>query len=77
MNVQEAGDAPRFRHTNEGVALESGVPRGVVEELVDRGHKITQASGVFGGYQAIEIDSESGRLIGGTELRKDGIAAGY
>lgn len=47
------------------------------KSLVDRGHKITQASGVFGGYQAIEIDSESGRLIGGTELRKDGIAAGY
>ena len=69
MNVQEAGDAPRFRHTNEGVALESGVPRGVVEELVDRGHKVTQASGVFGGYQAIEIDSESGRLIVGSEFR--------
>lgn len=75
MDVQQAGDGARFRHTSDGVALESGVSGDVVAELVARGHTITDVRGVFGGYQAIEMDGE--RLIGGTETRKDGMAAGY
>ena len=33
MDVQEAGDAARFRHTSEGVALESGIRQSVVDDL--------------------------------------------
>lgn len=77
MDVQQAGDAARFRHSEAGLALESGVAPAVIEELLRRGHVIADERGVFGGYQAIEIDWDSDRLIGGTESRKDGLAAGY
>jgi len=70
MNVQEAGDAARFRHlassqpTGEKmrdggyVALESGVPESVQRELAQRGHRVQQAPGGFGGYQAIMYDAK-------------------
>ena len=89
MNVQEAGDAPRFHHDGSSeptsttmvdggvVNLESGVPAEVVRELSRKGHRIAHAIGIFGGYQGIWIDHERGVLIGGTESRKDGIALGY
>jgi gamma-glutamyltranspeptidase/glutathione hydrolase len=68
MNVQEAGDAPRWRHggssqpdggemTDGGlVHLESGVPDHVREALIARGHNVSVHSGGYGGYQAIWID---------------------
>ena len=77
MNVQEAGDAARFRHDPEGVAVESALGSEVREELRARGHRIRTLSGGFGGYQAIMIDRESGTLAGGSDHRKDGQAAGY
>jgi gamma-glutamyltranspeptidase/glutathione hydrolase len=89
MNLQEAGDAPRFRHigssqpdygkmTNGGlVRLESGVTPQVVRELMAKGHRIIASRGGFGGYQGIWIDHNRGILIGATESRKDGCAIGY
>ncbi len=68
MNVQEAGDAPRWRHggssqpdggtmTDGGtVHLESGVPEAIREALVSRGHDVQVHGGGYGGYQAIWID---------------------
>ncbi len=89
MNIQEAGDAARFRHmgssqpdfgvmTDGGrVNLESGIVPQVVRELLGRGHRIVGARGGFGGYQGIWIDHERGILIGATESRKDGCAIAY
>jgi gamma-glutamyltranspeptidase/glutathione hydrolase len=89
MDVQEAGDAPRFRHfgsseptgqpANEGgvVALESGISAEARRALEAKGHKLGEAPGTFGGYQAIRIDLENGVLIGGSDPRKDGAAMGY
>ncbi len=78
MNVQDAGELARFRHT-EGleVALESGVSRETVDELTRMGHQVNLSGGGFGGYQAIEIDWNRGVLIGGTDPRKDGQVAGW
>jgi gamma-glutamyltranspeptidase/glutathione hydrolase len=89
MDVQEAGDAPRFRHFGSSeptgqpakdggvVALESGISAEVRRRLQAKGHKLGEAPGTFGGYQAIRIDLEHGILIGGSDPRKDGAAMGY
>ncbi|MEW5979140.1 MAG: gamma-glutamyltransferase [Acidobacteriota bacterium] len=77
MNVQLAGEAPRFRHFEEGIALESGIGETVRRELVSKGHRIVPGSGGFGGYQAILIDPTSGVLMAGSDPRKDGCAVGW
>ncbi|WP_026309287.1 gamma-glutamyltransferase [Kangiella aquimarina] len=92
MNVQEAGDAPRWQHmgsteptesqaaylTNGGyVEFESGIPQEVLRDLQQRGHDVRFGNGGFGGYQAIMWDEEEGVYYGASESRKDGQAAGY
>jgi len=89
MNIQEAGDASRFRHggssqpdgggmTDGGnVYLESGLSPEVMRDLVSRGHRISFTQGGFGGYQGIWMDHRRGILLGASESRKDGCAIGY
>jgi gamma-glutamyltranspeptidase/glutathione hydrolase len=90
MNLQEAGDAPRFYHTDSSeptgtvmtdggtVHLESGIPPEVRRELIRRGHRLVETTGTaFGGYQAVWRDPVTGVLFGATESRKDGCALGY
>jgi gamma-glutamyltranspeptidase/glutathione hydrolase len=77
MNVQEAGEAPRFRDMGNGVAFESGVDIDVLQGLIQRGHRPMTRFGAYGGYQAILIDPETGVLMGGSDPRKDGCAVGY
>ena len=78
MNVQQAGEAARFRHFSEGaVAFESDVDIDVLQALIGKGHRPMTRMAVYGGYQAIEIDWENGVLIGGSDPRKDGCALGY
>jgi gamma-glutamyltranspeptidase/glutathione hydrolase len=77
MNVQEAGEAARVTHGNNGVQVESAVPEAVRAALVQRGHKVTQSIGGYGGYQGILIDPRTGVLMGGSDVRKDGLAIGY
>jgi gamma-glutamyltranspeptidase/glutathione hydrolase len=89
MNIQEAGDAPRFRHIGASqpyggkmedggvIYFESGISPEVIRELVRKGHRIAHAIGIFGGYQGIWIDTKRGILIGASESRKDGCAIGY
>ena len=89
MNVQEAGDAARWRHyggaeptgepsTGIGtVEMESGFDPAVKAELEKRGYKIVGGTGNFGGYQAIMWDAKNHVYWGASEMRKDGEAAGY
>ena len=89
MNIQEAGDAPRFRHGGSSqptggtmedggiVYLESGIGPAVRRELMKRGHTVMDAVGGYGGYQGIWVDPVSGVLAGASESRKDGCAIGY
>ncbi|WP_462248460.1 gamma-glutamyltransferase [Ekhidna sp.] len=89
MNLQEAGDAPRWDHTGGAspmgrstedtgmIRTESGIPYSTIRELMDKGHRIGTARGVYGGYQAIMWDEKNKVYHGASESRKDGQAAGY
>lgn len=89
MNLQEAGDAPRMRHTGSSqptgstmtnggtLYLESGFAPETLRELRKKGHRIGFGVGMFGGYQAIGVDLENRVYTGASESRKDGQAAGY
>ena len=77
MNVRDAGDAARVRHMGASYAVESGIPSGVREALERRGHRLIDGRGVMGGYQAVMIDPKTGLLMGGSDLRKDGLAIGW
>jgi gamma-glutamyltranspeptidase/glutathione hydrolase len=89
MNLQEAGDAPRIRHTGSSqptdqvmkdggtVYLERGYSLETVNALKQKRHRIGVDMGGYGGYQAIMRDHEQGVYYGASESRKDGHAAGY
>jgi len=89
MNLQEAGDAPRIRHSGSSqptgeimedggtLFLESGIDYSEVRKLLKKGHQVQYSRGGFGGYQAIMRDPETGVLYGASESRKDGQAAGW
>ena len=89
MNLQEAGDAPRWDHTststptgnkaiNTGeIRLESGISYETIRGLIDRGHQVGFGRGIYGGYQAILWDKVNKVYHGASESRKDGQAAGY
>lgn len=91
MNVQEAGDAARFRHSGSTqptgeprkgvgtVSVEAGVPKAVREALIAMGHNVevdTRASG-YGAYHAIFRDPVTGVYHAASEMRADGQAIGY
>ena len=59
--------------------MEPGVSAGTVTALEKMGHRveIVHDGVMFGGYQAIYRDPETGVYIGATEMRKDGLAIGY
>jgi len=77
MHVQDAGEAARVRHFEEGLAVESGVPESVRASLRARGHAVHDGRGLMGGYQAARIDLGTGVLEAGSDPRKDGLAIGW
>ncbi len=89
MGLQEAGDAPRIRHTGSSqptgevmtdggwLNVESGFTYETIRELMKKGHRIKYSVGGYGGYQAIMWDSNQKVYYGASESRKDGQAAGY
>lgn len=89
MNLQEAGDAPRIDHSGGSqptninkpgrgeIHLEEGYDYEAIRQLMQMGHKIGFARGIYGGYQAILWDAKRKVYFGASESRKDGQAAGY
>lgn len=89
MNIQEAGDAPRFSHSGSSkptgyrsnkkgqINIETGFEPTTILQLNKMGHKVGYSPGGYGGYQAIWYDKKRNIFIGASESRKDGMAAGY
>jgi len=87
MDVQQAGDAPRFRHIGgadpgDGIEtpalfLESHIGAEARAELQRRGHVLKVGRDDVGGYQAIRWDPLNRVYWGGSDMRKDGQAAGF
>lgn len=78
MNLQEASDAPRIRHSGSGVGsteLESGFSYETVRSLMKMGHDVKYGFERFGGFQGIMFDGTF--YYGASESRKDGQAIGY
>jgi gamma-glutamyltranspeptidase / glutathione hydrolase len=77
MDLQDAVDAPRFRHLNgRRVALEAPIGDDVRRALSGLGHVIVDERTVaFGGAQAILRLAHG--WAAGSDPRKDGMAAGY
>jgi len=88
MNIQEAGDAPRFEHVGSTdftgeitkgrgeILVESGFDMEEIRKLLGMGHKVG-FGGYYGGYQGIMYDAVRKVYFGASEFRKDGMAAGY
>ena len=88
MDVQSAGDAPRWRHIGgpdpgnaeesapNTLFLEHGFSPATIAELQRRGHVVKIGGEDVGGYQAI-LRAENGVYWAASEMRKDGQAAGY
>lgn len=85
LNPQEALNRPRWcleaGTPDSALLLEDGYPLATMARLAEMGHPVrpvTGASrGVFGDGQIIRRDAETGVLLGGSDPRKDGVAAGW
>ena len=78
MDPQSALDAPRWRIEDNlrDIALEPGLLSSIGNELVARGHRVTDSGGFFGGGQAVLQQPEFGTFQGVSDGRRDGCALG-
>lgn len=78
QNPQAASDAPRWHlYPDFSVGLETGFDPKVAQSLADRGHRVRfePLEHVFGGAQLI-LTTDAG-YVGGSDHRKEGLAAGF
>jgi gamma-glutamyltranspeptidase / glutathione hydrolase len=76
LDLQENFDLPRLVPDNGRVQAEDSMPGNIVRELRKMGHDIFTSPEPLGGGQAIAIDHQRGILLGASDPRKDGFAAG-
>jgi len=80
MSMDRAIEAPRVHCLKKILHLEGRIPESVIEQLKAKGHTIRvhpDFDNYFGGAQAILIDQTTGRLYGGADSRRDGVALGF
>ena len=80
MDIQAAIEAPRYHNPNSKTTdIESSVSQDVIKNLEARGHKFTVKNPLdlfFGGVQGV-MYTPDGKLRGGADPRRDGVAVGY
>jgi gamma-glutamyltranspeptidase/glutathione hydrolase len=71
MNIQEAGEAPRFRHTANGLALESAFTADARAGLTARGHSLVDSKGLgrIPGHHDRSEDARADGRIGSAKRR--------
>ena len=93
MNLQEAGDAPRFRHVGSSqptgekmtdggyIIFENGFNKNEITKIMEIGHKVVNENEddyMKGAFGGYQaIMKKDGVLYGASESRKDGHASGY
>jgi gamma-glutamyltranspeptidase/glutathione hydrolase len=80
LDAQASVDAPRWGDTPNGLLVEEGMPEDTKSDLSRRGHTVVSVSRRTNGMgrpQAIVIDPGTGALIGGSDSRGEGGAAGW
>ena len=81
MDMQPAIEAPRFHCQNaEKTNIESRFPEAARKELEAKGYQFTVKGPMdlfFGGAQGILVSPVDGKLHGGGDPRRDGVALGY
>lgn len=78
MDPQEALDHGRIFWGADGVlGVEAAISDEIINGLTERGHDAGKAPLPLGGGQIIGIDHGRGVMIGASDPRKDGMAAGY
>ncbi|WP_267369831.1 gamma-glutamyltransferase [Gilliamella sp. B3000] len=86
MTPQDAINAPRWLHgrtwgaSSNNLKVEGRIPNDVIHSLKLRGHDVQivdDYTDTMGHAGAIRIDTNHHRLIGATDPRGDGLAAGY
>jgi gamma-glutamyltranspeptidase/glutathione hydrolase len=77
LDVQQALNLPRVYYDQGTVLVERGVTDALRQKLHTFGHRTRVTETPLGAGQAIWIDQQFGRLVGGSDFRKDGCAFGY
>lgn len=78
LGVDEAIEAPRLHAIGKTLEVEGGIADDAVSALSALGHDVKRYpphDDHFGGAHVIRV--EKGRLVGGADSRRDGVAAGY
>jgi gamma-glutamyltranspeptidase/glutathione hydrolase len=78
MDVQQAVSAPRFHQqwVPDKLFVEPAFTSDVVRALERRGHNVEVSDRNWSAAEAIVVDSENGWHYGGSDPRRDGLAAG-
>jgi gamma-glutamyltranspeptidase / glutathione hydrolase len=80
MEIDEAIQAARIHSQGKYLYLEGRISKETGDKLADIGHNVKYKENFdayFGGAQGILINHDSGNLIGGADMRRDGVAVGY
>jgi len=80
MSIDEAIEAPRIHSYKNTLHLEARIPEEIQIELKSWGHHLkihSDYDNYFGGAQGIIVDNKTGKLCGGADSRRDGVALGY
>lgn len=76
MSLQEAIEAPRLWTQGQTVELEAGFDASLRSALGSMGHQIEIVPNVAGGMNGVQIDLDTGLMVGGACWRADGSPAG-